>query len=124
MNTNPKDSFNPSKPTSHSESFQMEIPNPWLDDTSPNPNLTVSFDKFPIDPSHELTAAAVTSVFLAPEGDPTALQIPAHTSCPAVASSTVLLQDELKLKASKERNLWDHMQDAFTLLLWREACEA
>lgn len=93
------------------------IPDPWEAKVPPKPPQPSW--QFPLDPQHELAAAPAPDGILSPQGDPSVLKIPAHVGRSAVSPTESLLSEELKVDARQHRTLWDHIQDALTLLWWR-----
>lgn len=99
------------------ESNYADIPDPWtLINTSTA--QTIPPPPHPLDISHEIGAAHLPAGYIPPQGDPTVLQIPAHTSEPSSSPFMTLLRDELKVKGLAISELWDDIQGALALLYW------
>lgn len=105
------------KPGAANEANTNLIPDPWETEASSKPKRATW--QFPLDPQHELAAAAPPDGFLSPQGDPAVPQIPAHVSQATASPAEALLTDELKVDARQNRTLWEHIRDALTLMWWR-----
>ncbi|MEO1400958.1 MAG: hypothetical protein AAFV72_06830 [Cyanobacteria bacterium J06635_1] len=98
------------------KSTDNTMPDPWEETLPSEPEPTHPAWQFPLDPRHEISGSPPPEGILSPQGDPSALQIPAHASHPEPTPTEVLLQDELKVSAAHAKSLWDHIQDLFALL--------
>ncbi|MEM8808207.1 MAG: hypothetical protein AAGF01_19470 [Cyanobacteria bacterium P01_G01_bin.38] len=99
-------------------SLANTVPDPWEEKLPPEPKPTHPAWQFPLDPKHEIAAVPTPEGILSPQGDPNALQIPAHASHPKPTPTERLLQDELKVNATQAKSLWDHIRDLWALLWW------
>lgn len=100
--------------------FPGIVPDPWEGEPPEQPKFTHPSWQFPLDPNHELAAAPAPDGILSPESDPTILQIPAHNIPLEASAVTVLLQDELKIKATRAKSLWRQITDGLALLWWKK----
>ncbi|MDJ0706722.1 MAG: hypothetical protein QNJ46_25915 [Leptolyngbyaceae cyanobacterium MO_188.B28] len=92
------------------------VPDPWQEDLSPQPQSIRPSQQVSLDPGREIAAAPAPEGVLSPEGKPSALQIPPHTT---PTPTEVLLQEELKVSATQAKSLWDHIRDLLALWWWR-----
>jgi hypothetical protein len=99
-----------------SETSQTE--DPWQ--ASEQPEKDQRPQPWHLEPeAHPLIAAeAAPEALLTQAGASNALQLPSPTHPSEQDSTTILLQDELKLRA-KPGNLWDRIRDALALLWWQ-----
>ena len=95
------------------------IPDPWEQKPLPQPKPIQPSRQVSLDPNRQITAAPAAAGAFSPEGDPNALQIPAHASHPTPNLTEVLLQEELKVSAKQAKSLWDHIRDLLALWWWR-----
>ena len=101
------------------QSSANEMSDPWIRDGPTESTLSHPARQMSLDFEPEIAAVPEPAGMLSPEGDPTALQIPARTSQPAPTPTEVLLQDEMKVKATQAKSLWDHIRDVLALVWWR-----
>ena len=112
---------NTTKPNDKSDPTSVNAnatPDPWKEELSPQPKPIRPSRQVSLNPERQITAAPALDGILSPEGDPTALQIPAHTNHPTSDLTEVLLQEELKVNATQAKSLWDHIRDLLALWWW------
>jgi hypothetical protein len=98
---------------------EKEMPDLWEGSPQSQQQAVRPVPVVPLDTTHEITAAPAPDGILSPAGDPNALQIPAHTSEPAAADGAgILLQEEIKVKATQAKSLWNHIRDFLALWWW------
>jgi hypothetical protein len=112
------DNYN-QNPNKNIINFSGIAPDPWEGEPE-SPKFTHPSWQFPLDPNHEIEAAPAPDGVLSPAGDPTMVQIPAHSAQPALSGVEVLLQDELKIDATQAKSLWQHIRDGLALLWWKK----
>ncbi|MGP1383355.1 MAG: hypothetical protein ACTS2F_07310 [Thainema sp.] len=104
---------------------ETTLPDPWAASSLEAAESTSTFWQFPLDPKHEIEAAPAPDGILSAADLPTLLRIPAHTtelkSEPALTSVEILLQEELKISATRDKTLWEHVRDGLALLGWSES---
>lgn len=90
-------------------------PDPWAEDLPMRSKSTHPSWQFPLKPDHEISAAPAAEGILGPQNNPNALKLSSH---PDSDATTVLLEEEMKVDATQEKSLWNHIRDAFALLWW------
>ena len=102
---------------------KYDSPDPWDETLTPKQEKVSVSWQFPLDPHHEIGATPTAHVFFTPEPHHETLQA-ASPKVVSRDSSSVILEDEMRVDAQQSPGFWAKMRDLLALLWMKPSGEA